>query len=116
MAAQQIYVYDANDINRGDTISWTITHLQPNSITDHYIDDELLVYPNPAKNNVNFTNNSGSDMTVDIFNSLGKLVNTNLILANESSKLDVRNLNAGIYFISFNDINGDRKTTKLIIQ
>jgi len=112
----KIYVYDSNDINRGDTVSWTITHVQPSTIND--IDDNfsLSFYPNPAKSNVNFNNDTDENMTVEIYNALGKLVNTNLIFAHEYLKLDVTKFNAGVYFVSFPNNNGDRKTKKLIIQ
>lgn len=63
--------------------------------------DEMLVslYPNPAKDfvivNVNVT---GSNLVLNIYNSLGKLVQKNQ-LVNTSTKLFTKHLQSGLYYI-----------------
>lgn len=108
------YVYDANDINRGDTISLTVDY----SVGINEIMNANLIsfYPNPAKNKVQFNNESDENITVNIYNSLGELVVNQEIYSNQSSAVDVGKLNSGIYFVSFVDTNGAKQTQKLIIQ
>ena len=75
---------------------------------------EFSVFPNPASNgfvNINTTNTSAKT-SVSVFNVLGKEV-INTIL--KSDRLDVSNLNAGVYILKLNQ-NGASTTKKLVIK
>ena len=112
----KIYVYDALDINRGDTVSWTIDLPTPVGMSESAQASPMSFYPNPAKNSLTFNNTSNQNKTIDIYNALGENVLTQIILQNEKLKFEVGQLNKGIYFVSFTDVDGVIKTEKLIIQ
>jgi hypothetical protein len=63
-------------------------------------------FPNPATNQltVNFALNNSGKTQIDVYDITGKIVNTskldNLHEGNQSAKIDVSNLNAGVYIYS----------------
>jgi len=110
------YVYDSNNINRGDTISLTINYPNTVGINENMNQSLVSFYPNPAKNNVQFNNDSDENINFSIYNSLGKLILNQIVLSNQSSSEDVSELNSGVYFVSFIDKKGMKQIHKLIIQ
>lgn len=78
--------------------------------------DNLSLYPNPATNDVNLKWNTSEDVTIRIYNTLGKLMfyNKSVNLTNEF-KIDVSTFNTGIYFIKLNTSKGEI-TKKLILK
>ncbi|NRD22885.1 T9SS type A sorting domain-containing protein [Winogradskyella litoriviva] len=85
------------------------------SITNLELDD-LKLYPNPAKNEVNLEWNVSDIVTVRVFNSLGKLMlySKNVNLSN-AYKIDSSSFESGIYFVKLNSNKG-ALTKKLIIK
>jgi hypothetical protein len=72
--------------------------------------NEVTIYPNPANYNLTIETKIQFDR-IEIFNAIGKLV-----LVARENKIDISNLNRGIYFINF--ISKDNKTTtkRVIIE
>jgi len=112
----KIYVYDALDINRGDTVSWTIDLPTPVGINEDVKAKTVSFYPNPAKNTVTFMNTSDQNNRIEILNALGETVLSQLALSNQRIILSVSKLNKGIYFVSFTGVNGIKQTERLFIQ
>ncbi|WP_425077494.1 VPS10 domain-containing protein [Psychroserpens sp. S379A] len=84
--------------------------------TENFELDNFTMYPNPAKNQVSLTWNKGEQVSVKIYNSLGKL----MYYAREQSLLDTLTIDtsqysSGLYFVSVNSIDG-LVTKKLIIE
>jgi len=82
------------------------------SIQDSKI-DQLKIYPNPAKNNIqiqNFNFNSGE---IRIFNVLGKQVIYQT--KNLNKTIDISSLKSGIYIVKISS-EGKSKTQKLVIE
>lgn len=67
------------------------------------------VYPNPATSNLNFSSSSDDVKQVSVFDITGKLL-IKLNLEEGKAKLDVSNLNEGLYLYTFSDKN--QKTLK----
>jgi len=66
------------------------------SINDNINDFVISVYPNPAGNYIKLHSNKSIDIeNIDIIDNLGRVV----LSANNDSKIDVSNLNTGIYFV-----------------
>ncbi len=72
-------------------------------------DFELSVFPNPSKTDkttINYTLKEGSDVTVDIYNTIGEKVKTIALEKQAAGKhesiLDFESLTNGIYFIKLN--------------
>lgn len=82
--------------------------------------NNLKMYPNPAKNNLNIEFNSTSSQTVniDIFNNLGQLVYTsreNVNAGRNIINMNISTLTPGIYTIKISD-NKTNMVNKLIIE
>lgn len=73
---------------------------------------ELTVYPNPAKEFI--TINRGENVTIHLINDLGQNVFANQEISQESTILDLSNLNSGVYFVRVQE-DGDIITRKIII-
>ncbi|TVZ56831.1 putative secreted protein (Por secretion system target) [Lutibacter sp. Hel_I_33_5] len=88
--------------------SCSILNVEKTSLTN------FSFYPNPAKNSIQFTNVDMAKTEIRIFDVLGKQV-YHQPKEKGTNKLDLSNLNTGIYLLSV--IKGDKKTTrKLVIE
>lgn len=73
---------------------------------------DVSVYPNPVTNGEVFIKSSNSEeKNVEVYNILGRRLISTKINAND--KVDVSNLNAGIYLLKINE--GDKQLTKKIV-
>jgi photosystem II stability/assembly factor-like uncharacterized protein len=85
------------------------------SLNDFEFND-LSLYPNPTKNEVNLKWSKSEAMSVRIYNTLGKLMyygkKVNLF---DGFKIDVSSFNSGVYFVKLNGVNGEI-TKKLILK
>ena len=85
------------------------------SVNDFEFGD-LSLYPNPAKNEVNLKWNKPEDVSVRIYNTLGKIMfygkKVNLF---NGFNIDVSSFNSGVYFVKLNSLNGEI-TKKLILK
>ncbi len=81
----------------GDTSYISITVNQASSIEENGMSD-ILVYPNPAKNNIWIQKSVSGKIKMEIYNSLGEII---LLqdLFNPITSIDVSNFSRGIYFI-----------------
>ena len=82
-------------------------YVAPSSIFTH-VESAVTIYPNPVNNTLNIDNISGKASVYDI---TGKQMIED---ASFNGSLDVSQLNAGIYLIKINDIDGTIKTGKFI--
>jgi photosystem II stability/assembly factor-like uncharacterized protein len=85
------------------------------SVNDFEFSD-LTMYPNPANTEVNLKWNSSEDVSLRIYNTLGKLVfygkKVNLY---NGYKIDISSMNSGVYFVKLNSTKGEI-TKKLIVK
>lgn len=87
----------------GDMDYWVMKLSNPLGIPEITIDSSFIVYPNPAKNEINVktnTNNLGSSYS--IYDQLGKSVLTGK-LNTENSIINIGNLSKGVYTFSIGD-------------
>lgn len=97
------YTYDMNG-NQTSTIDVGISaqaiavdYRTTTSVHENSKEFAISVYPNPSSNYINVSSNNSTKIEkIDIIDNLGRVV----LSANETTKIDVSNLNAGIYFIS----------------
>ena len=76
------------------------------------ISQNLLVYPNPADNDITIQTAQPTNNKIQVFNAHGVLVKT-LIVNNTISKIDITDLPAGIYIMHAND---NLNAIKIIVQ
>jgi hypothetical protein len=79
--------------------------------------DDVVLYPNPAYDNVNVLFNAEAKVkNIAIYNIIGKVMSVYRVTANNSANLNVENIPSGIYFIRLLNTEGGivatRKFTK----
>jgi hypothetical protein len=71
------------------------------------IQDEVVLYPNPAHEEVNIVyGNDAGVKNIAIYNLIGKVVSVFKPIGNSSAKLFIDNLPQGIYFVRLIDAQG----------
>ena len=109
VAKLQIYVYDLNFPNDGDTATWLLnTTLSANELT---MLEQPVIYPNPVQENLKF-NTVENITTVGIYDFAGTLVKEVSVAELQNSSLDVSNLESGMYIIRFADEGGNSVSNK----
>jgi len=81
--------------------------------TDEFATINFSAYPNPTNDVWNIETNNANIKTVEIFNTLGRLVETVEVNGSEGS-IDASNLSSGIYFAKINSESANAETIKLI--
>lgn len=90
--------------------------IQANLSTNDFIENNILVYPNPANKVINITSNNTDIYSLDLFNVIGELVlsksdvNSKVIIINKNE------LNSGIYISKITDINGNSIVRNIIFE
>ncbi len=75
-------------------------------------DNNITIYPNPARSEVNVLFDANSDIrNIAVYNLIGKPVSVYRV-SNGSAKLDIDNIPAGIYFMRFVDGTGKIVATR----
>ncbi|SDS46577.1 Por secretion system C-terminal sorting domain-containing protein [Formosa sp. Hel1_31_208] len=95
--------------NSSDTIEW-IKNEQSTLSVPEFTSDALSIYPNPARNILNFSGMSSENLDLEIFDIVGKSVMRTSIAQNEN--LDITNLQSGMYIIKFNNLSDTLKFIK----
>lgn len=98
----EIYVYDSNDYNRGDTVSWEYTWNAATASLEIITEDGISISPNPASDQLTISVqgvNSGA-----IYNGLGQ--NVLSIEFEDYKSIDISELKAGMYIVVLETENG----------
>ncbi|MBS1586330.1 MAG: T9SS type A sorting domain-containing protein [Bacteroidetes bacterium] len=75
--------------------------------------DDVTLYPNPARNELNVLFNPDADVRIiSVYNLIGKAVTVYKLSSNSSAKLDIENLPSGVYFIRLIDGAGQVVATR----
>ncbi|MTE27302.1 VPS10 domain-containing protein [Winogradskyella ouciana] len=95
---------------------WRSNVYDENLSVDEFEFNDFTLYPNPANNEVNLKWNKPDDVSVRIYNTLGKIVfyGKKVNLQN-GFKIDVSPFDSGLYFVKLNSDNGEI-TKKLILK
>lgn len=109
---------DGNPANNDSNSNGIADYLEQNitlSVNTFNSDTIFNLYPNPTEqNDVFITTHTTSEISV--FSITGKLVIKNIISkANKATKINLSNLNAGIYFVAIST-NNQKEIKKLIIK
>ena len=77
-------------------------------------DKQILVYPNPAKNKVNFSFGFYSKLKIDIYDLQGKKVFSKLFT--HSPVLDLNSFSSGVYIYTISNQKGFFERGKLVVE
>jgi len=114
----QVYIAFQYTSLAGSGKTWQIDDVEiaaaPNAVYSQSKDHAFLVYPNPAQDFIQISEDTQEAMMVSIFHSSGKLVmQKNHVLP--MTKLDISNLSTGFYLLKIE--NGKQiETRALIVQ
>ena len=104
-------IYDYRcDLHYSMGMTGKITVQQPTGITGTIVEDQVLLYPNPARDyiTIDLQNNFEKLESVRILDLLGKeLVSSNDMAGSTNQRFDVSRLNPGVYLMQ---VETDNKT------
>ncbi len=102
--------------NRMATI--TFTYNSSTLSTENFDDlSDIRVFPIPADHQINITQGTHLIKSIEIFNLLGKRVQTISNVSSESRlQINTTDLSSGIYLLKLTDINDASLTKKIVIQ
>jgi hypothetical protein len=96
------------DVNTGLSKSATFiaTKVPTGVVNVSKVDDDIVLYPNPAKDDLNVIFDPNSDVkNIAVYNLIGKIVSIYKVNGN-NAKLNVSNVPSGIYFVRLLDGQG----------
>jgi len=86
-----------------------------NSEEENLAGQNITVYPNPAKEWFNVVSNARTEpKEVELFNNSGAKINT-VKFDSKNQKINVSNLEAGVYFVRINYKNGTESNLKKVV-
>lgn len=69
--------------------------------------DDVVMYPNPAHDELNVIYNGNSSIkNIAVYNLIGKVVNVYKVTGNNNANLDISSIPSGIYFVRLVDAQG----------
>ncbi len=93
--------------------TFTQTVLLCSGLSSYSTNNELVVFPNPGHGKYKLKRSFESDLIVEIYNSVGALMNSFDVKENEQ-EINIENLNSGIYFFIIKQNNSIIKNIKII--
>ena len=130
------YSYDLTALNGESSIIFRFTFVSDFAVTEEgvVIDDfvidasavlsindfeegEFLLYPNPSSDIFNITRftTAGENMTVKVFDVMGKLIHQRKNIVDRNYKINLNGVSKGIYFLHVN-IENKRLVKKLLLK
>jgi hypothetical protein len=112
----QIY---AQDTVSGSSRTLTyVAYATPTGVTTINSSDDVVLYPNPAKEAVNVIYDSRAGVkTIAVYNLIGKMVSpVYKPSSNSSAKIDVNDMPSGVYFIRLMDAQGRVVATRRFVH
>jgi hypothetical protein len=76
----------------------------PLGINEQFLENEILLYPNPAKDKLNLKWNNSNNISIIIYNSIGQELST-IFLSKQNRIIDISELHNGLYFLKISDGN-----------
>ncbi len=106
----RLYVYDVNNMEGGDTVTFDVDFTAPNSVIK-VSKTGLKVYPNP--NNGNFTIVPSSPQA---FTYTLSAVNGQVVASGNTATVKLEGITRGIYFLQVIQEDGTRLTQKVLVN
>jgi len=83
--------------------------------SEEFAVDKIVIYPNPAKENIKIKTLKIEFLEISIFNNIGQKVNFKKTFSKDNYTIDTSSFIQGVYFIKI-DINGQKMKQKIIIE
>lgn len=108
-------VYTVTGTSLGCSATATITQNVSvcNGIQDNSLAQDVAVYPNPFRNELNLHNGSDAEVQVTVTDALGKVV-LNATIPGGTQSLNTSELNNGLYIVRIS--NGDKSISRKLVK
>ena len=90
--------------------------LQANLSVKDIIDNNILVYPNPANKVINVTSNNANIYSFELYNAIGELMLSKSDINSKVMSINRNELNSGIYISKITDANGNSVVRNIIFE
>ena len=90
--------------------------LQANLSVNEVIDNNIVIYPNPANSVINISSNNSDIHSFDLYNAIGELMLTKSELNSKSITINRNELKSGIYISKITDANGNSVVRNIIFE
>ena len=90
--------------------------LQANLSVKDIIDNNILVYPNPANKVINVTSNNANIYSFELYNPIGELMLSKSDINSKVMSINRNELNSGIYISKITDANGNSVVRNIIFE
>jgi len=104
------------DVNLG-SVAATVTHCSSACEVglEELASDEILIYPNPAKESftIEYSNESAGSLNFELYNMMGEIVQSNK-LSETATQINISLLQSGIYLCKIADENGLVITKRIV--
>ena len=90
--------------------------LQANLSFKDIIDNNILVYPNPANKVINITSNNSNIYSFELYNAIGELMLSKSDINSKVMSINRNELNSGIYISKITDANGNAVVRNIIFE
>ncbi len=89
--------------------------INPVGISENLL-SEFMLYPNPVKDqlNVRYEGNTNRNTRIEIYNALGKLMQTRRVSPNTNYQINMNNLHSGLYMVKLVNAEGVLQTRKIL--
>ncbi len=113
-----VFAYETTDsLKAVETFNVKLVRKAGVGINDITFNSNINVYPNPTSNELNIsTNNLSGNMNIKLYSVSGKLMINENVDASINNKIDVSNLQDGIYMLAIEGSKGQNTTVKVVIM
>lgn len=113
----ELYVFDSQDHNRGDTVSFRIKYSPTQSTGEFLVENQSLsFYPNPATDEITIETVSTDAEYLIVSNVIGQHIIKQKVDQISNQKLNLSSLKEGVYFLSLVSESGILETKRLVIN
>ncbi|MBN8694627.1 MAG: T9SS type A sorting domain-containing protein [Bacteroidetes bacterium] len=82
-------------------------------INEYNLDNSLVIYPNPASNNITIHLNNSNSAKVEIINQFGQVVKT-VNIESKNDNINISDLSSGVYFVK--TLSENKSSVKKLIK
>jgi hypothetical protein len=112
-AVAQITVRDATNTSSQKILTFIATKGATGVVNVSRTDDEVVLYPNPAREAINVLFNEAAGIkNIALYNLIGKPVMVYRVQDNNSAKLDLNSVASGVYFMRLMNAQGNVVATR----
>ena len=80
------------------------------------MDNNFVIYPNPANHVINITSNNSDIQSFDLYNAIGELMLTKSNINSKTITINRNELKSGIYISKITDTNGNSVVRNVIFE